>query len=60
MKKVKGDGMMKILAIYTLIIQIFILFAVSSDKRGNTKTKITIAIIMLPIFVFIIAVFRYI
>jgi hypothetical protein len=60
MKKVKGDGMMKILAIYTLIIQIFILFEVSSDKRGNAKTKITIAIIMFPIFVFMVAVFRYI
>lgn len=52
--------MMKILAIYTLIIQIFILFAVSSDKKGNTKTKITIAIIMFPIFVFMVAVFKYI
>lgn len=51
---------MKFLIIYTLIIQLFILFAVTTDKKGDTKTKIAILVIMLPVFVFIFAVLKYI
>lgn len=45
---------------YTLIIQILIVLAVTTDKKCDLKTKITMLIIMFPVFLFIFAAMKLI